>query len=183
MKPGVALSAGIVALTVAARAGAVETRTDVETDHIAAADDGGPRTAGWLVDPLSMATGWLGAEFDAACGESVVMSVAGAERWVFETRGYRVNLGVALYPQRYSFHGIYVHPVVEWARASGDGIATSALGGGVTVGYAWTWPFGATVRLGGGVTYARALTRSSSDGPLAFDVVRPRVDGDIGWVF
>ncbi len=185
MRLALALFAAVDALTVAPPAAAAETETDVETDHVTAADDGGPRSAGVLVHPLSMAAGWLGAELDAACGERVVMSVEGDERWMFGARGYRLDLGVALYPQRFSFHGIYVHPVVEWVRATGDGVGTSALGGGVTVGYAWTWLYGATVRLGGGAAYARALARPAGDGqgPIALDVVRPRIDADLGWVF
>ena len=159
MKPSAALFVATLSLTISRPAAAVETKTDVETDHVTAADDEGPRTAGLLVRALSMATGWPGAEIDVSSGPGVAMSAEGAERWVSGKGAYRVALGVALYPQRRSFHGVYVHPVVEWARATGDGMAASALGGGFTVGYAWTWPAGATVRLGGGVAYARALRR------------------------
>jgi hypothetical protein len=163
---------------------AVETNADVETDHITASDDGGPRTVGLLVRPLAMATGWVGAEIDAATGENVVMSVEGAERWVFGRKAARVDVGLALYPQRFSFHGVYVHPVVEWDLATGDALAASALGGGCTVGYAWTWPAGATVRLGGGLAYTRVLAATpDAQGTFALAGLRARLDGDIGWVF
>lgn len=163
---------------------AVETYADVETDHVTSADDGGPRTIGLLVRPLAMATGWMGAEVDAATGENAVMSVEGAERWVFGQRAARVDVGLALYPQRFSFHGVYVHPVVEWDLATGDALAASALGGGCTVGYAWTWPAGATLRLGGGVAYTRVLGAArDAQATLALEGLRARLDGDVGWVF
>lgn len=186
MKPAAALFVATLSLTLSRPAAAAETKADVETDHVTAADDEGPRTAGLLVRALSMATGWLGAEIDVSSGPGVALSAEGAQRRVFGRRAYRVALGVALYPQRPSFHGFYVHPVVEWARTTGDSMAASALGGGFTVGYAWTWPAGATVRLGGGVAYARALGTPPGSDPQASPVVeglQPRVDVDLGWVF
>jgi hypothetical protein len=171
------------ALAVPSRAVAVETEGDVETDHIDAADDGGPRSVGVLVHPLAMAAAWLGAEVDVACGSNVVMSVGGEERWVFGTRGERVAVGLALYPQRFSFHGIYVHPLAMWQRApDGGGGPANVFGAGVTVGYAWTWPFGATVRLGGGAAYVRSLASDRQANSIA-TALRPQVDGDVGWVF
>jgi hypothetical protein len=186
VKPSAALFVATLSLTISRPAAAVETRADVETDHVTAADDEGPRTAGLLVRALSMATGWLGAEIDVSSGPGVAMSAEGAERWGLGNRAYRVALGVALYPQRPSFHGVYVHPVVEWARAAGDHMVGSALVAGLTVGYAWTWPAGATVRIGGGVSYARALRTPPGSDPRPSPVVeglQPRVDVDVGWVF
>jgi hypothetical protein len=161
---------------------AVEDRTDVESDHIDATDDGGPRAIGFLLHPLFMATGWVGAEVDAACGERVLLSVEGDARWLFGTHGLRAVVGAALFPQRFAFHGLYVHPTFEWDRSAAGGASASALGGGITVGYAWTWSVGATVRLGGGIAYARGVT---SDGTvsLAFEGLRPAIDADAGWVF
>jgi hypothetical protein len=176
----IAAAAGVLAAALPARA--VETRADVETDHFDAADDGGPRALGVLVHPLAIATGWLGAEIDAACGEHLVLTIEGDARWVFGIRGFRTVLGLALFPQRFAFHGVYVHPTFEWDRATSGAVAASALGGGATVGYAWTWPFGASVRLGGGVAYAKSVF---GDGTAAIAVagLRPEVDADLGWVF
>jgi hypothetical protein len=182
MRVAATLSAAAVALTTASRAVAVETRADIATDHLDAADDGGPRTAGVLVHPLSVATGWLGAEFDVACGENVAMSIGAAEHRLFGDRGDQATLGFALYPQRFSFHGIYLHPMAKWQREARAGVAETTFGLGATVGYAWTWAVGATVRLGGGVAYAKALA-SEGEARLAPTGLRPQMDADIGWVF
>jgi hypothetical protein len=173
-------AAGILAA--APLAWAVEGPGDVETDHLDAADDGGPRAIGVLLHPVAIAAGWVGAEVDASCGDHVTLTVEGDARWIFGLRGYRTLLGFALFPQRFSFHGLYVHPTFEWDRSTAVGAAASALGGGVTVGYAWTWPVGAAVRLGGGVAYAKEIV---TDGQAAFAVEgpRPEVDADLGWVF
>jgi hypothetical protein len=179
-----ALSAVAVAgvLTAARLARAVEGPGDVETDHIDATDDGGPRTAGVLLHPLEIAAGWLGAEVDASCGDHATLTVEGDARWFFGVRGFRTLLGVALFPQRFSFHGLYVHPTFEWDRSTAGGVVATAVGGGVTVGYAWTWIAGASARLGGGVAYANGIVR---DGQAAFALggLRPEVDADLGWVF
>jgi hypothetical protein len=162
----------------AQRASAVERPGDVESDHIDATDDGGPRSAGFVLDAISIAAGWLGAEFDVACGEHLVLGVEGDARWLWGIHGVRAVLGVAFFPQRSSFHGLYVHPRGEWIHAA----STAALGGGITVGYAWTWPVGASVRLGGGIAYGRGI---AGDGPMrfAFDRFGPLADAGVGWVF
>jgi hypothetical protein len=162
----------------ARRASAVEGRGDVESDHVDAADDGGPRSAGFALDALSIATGWLGAELDAACGEHLVLGVEGDARWLWGLHGVRAVLGVAFFPQRFAFHGIYVHPRFTWNRVA----SAAALGGGITVGYAWTWPVGASLRLGGGIAYGKSI---AGDGQvrIAFDRLGPMADADVGWVF
>jgi hypothetical protein len=182
MKRALSLLAAVGVLTGARPALAVESRADVETDHLDATDDGGPRAAGVLVHPLGMATGWLGAEVDAAWGEYVVLSVEGDARWPWRTHGFRAVLGVALYPQRFAFHGIYIHPAFEWERSASGGVAATAIGAGVTVGYAWTWPVGASVRLGGGIAYAKGIV-SDGQSALGLEALRPEVDADLGWVF
>jgi hypothetical protein len=173
-------AAGVLAVAPIARA--VEGPADVETDHVDAADDGGPRAAGILVHPVAIAAGWLGAEVDASCGDHATLTVEGDARWVRGLHGYRALLGFALFPQRFSFHGVYVHPTFEWDRVTAVAAAANALGGGVTVGYAWTWAVGASVRLGGGIAYAKEIV---TDGQAAFALegLRPEVDADLGWVF
>jgi hypothetical protein len=182
MKRALSLLAAAGVLTATRRAPAVESRADVETDHLDATDDGGPRAAGLLLHPLGMAIGWLGAEVDAACGEYVVLSVEGDARWPWRMHGFRAVLGVALYPQRFAFHGIYIHPAVEWERSASADAPVTALGAGITVGYAWTWPVGASVRLGGGIAYAKGIV-SDSQSTLGLEALRPEVDADLGWVF
>jgi hypothetical protein len=170
--------AGMLTSVQAARA--VESAKDVETDHIDAADDGGPRSAGLLLRPIAMATGWLGAEIDAACGEHAVLTLEGDGRFA-RTRGVRAALGVVLYPQRFAFHGIYVRGLLEWDRVSAANVAT-VLGAAITVGYAWTLPVGAALRLGAGAGYARGKA-GDGQAPIALQGLGPRVDADLGWVF
>jgi hypothetical protein len=173
-------AAGVLAVAPLARA--VEGPGDVETDHLDAADDAGPRAVGVLLNPVAIAAGWLGAEVDASCGEHVTLTVEGDARGLFRLRGFRALLGFALFPQRFSFHGLYIHPTFEWDRATTVGAAATALGGGVTVGYAWTWPVGASVRLGGGVAYAKEIV-TEGQAAFALEGLRPQVDADLGWVF
>ena len=183
MRTGTSLAAALALVAAAPRARAVETRADVETDHIDAADDGGPRAAGVLLRPYVMALGQLGAEVDVALGESAAVTLEGDWLPAPDARAYGAALGVALFPQRFSFHGVYVHPRFEWASAASTGGASAQVAGAAaTVGYEWTWPVGATVRLGGGASYARAV---GSDGPVAAasEGLRPRVDAAVGWVF
>jgi hypothetical protein len=168
-------------LTVSQRSLAIEGPGDVESDHIDAADDGGPRSVGLLLHPIAMASGWLGAEIDAACGEHVVLGLDAEGRFAW-VHGVRAALEVLLFPQRFSFHGIYLHPTLEWDRVGTSAAATTILGGAITVGYAWTWPSGPTLRLGGGVGYTKAAV---GDGAalVALEGWRSQVDADLGWIF
>jgi len=181
MKRALSVVAISLVLTASRRSGAVESSNDVETDHVDAADDGGPRSVGFLLHPIGMASGWLGAEVDAACGEHVALSLEGDGRlaWI---HGVRAALGAVLFPQRFSFHGIYIHPTFEWNRVGADGVAATVIGGAITVGYAWTWPFGPTLRLGGGVRYTKG-TAGSGLSLIAWQGLGPQVDADLGWVF
>ena len=182
MKQALSIVALAVVLFAARRAGAVEGRGDVESDHIDATDDGGPRTAGILVDPLLMAMGWLGAEFDAACGEHVVITAEGNGRFFGGVRGFRARVGLAIFRQRFAFHGLYVHPTFEWERATAAGLTGRGIVGAITIGYDWTWISGLTVRLGAGMGYARGTL---NDGLAVFTSAgwSPAFDTNVGWVF
>jgi len=193
MRRALSVQAIAAVLTAAQTSRAVDSPDDVETDHIDAVDDGGPRSVGFLLHPILMAAGWFGAEVDASCGEHLLLSVEGDGRFAW-THGVRAALGVALFPQRFSFHGIYAHPTFEWNRVWANGVAATVLGGAITVGYAWTWPSGPTFRLGGGVEYAKGTIGSGqalfarelegSTAPLERgEGWRPRVDANVGWVF
>jgi hypothetical protein len=170
----------VVGVLASPRARAAESAADVETDHVEAGGEGAPRTAAVVLRPFWAALGWVGAEVDVACGEGAVFSVEGEVGRMRGVRGYRAAAGFALYAGRLAFRGFYVPPAFEWARAAVS--RASAAGGAVTLGYAWAWPRGFTLRLGGGVAYARALDAGAGM-PLAIARLRPVLDADVGWVF
>jgi hypothetical protein len=107
MKRGLSLALAAVLLAVTGRAGAVETGHDVESDHLVAGE-GALRAIALLVHPVSVATGWIGAEVDAAVGGRWMLSLAGEGRWDTRVHADRVSLGGALFLSR-SFEGFYVH--------------------------------------------------------------------------
>jgi hypothetical protein len=171
----------IAIVTAASPARAVETRGDVESDHVSAADDGGPRSIGVLVDPLAMGIGWLGGEIDAALAEPLVFTAEGDVR-AFGVPGYGATLGLAFFLQGIALRGIYLHPTVAWAHEHGRGVAVTGIGGGVSAGYEWTAFAGATLRLGAGGTYAKTA-RAGAGTAVALGGLRPQVDALVGWVF
>jgi hypothetical protein len=69
---------------------------------------------------------------------------------------------------------------VEWVRAlPGPG---GLLGAAALVGYEWTWPIGATLRLGAGAAYSRSIGGEGL--PISALVgLRPEMDGALGVVF
>jgi hypothetical protein len=174
----IALAAGLV--SIATRAGALETPRDVETDHVAARDDGAFPAIAVLLHPVAMATGWFGAEVDVALGDHVMVSVEGEARAGSRSHGDRAAGGMAFFLSR-AFDGLYLHPALEARRASVNGISGSAVGARLTAGYAWSWPLGVMLRLGGGVAYERALLGDAGAPGLAG--VRPWIDADVGWAF
>jgi hypothetical protein len=178
----VAAAAAALALSLVREARAVETRRDVETDHIDAADDGGPRSAGVLVHSLPTAVGSVGVEVDVALGASAALSVEG--HWVplGAIRAYATSVGMPLFPQRFAFHGLYVHPRVEWAVVSVQGASVQAGSAAVLVGYEWTWLSGATVRLAGGVAYSKAMGGDAA-ASSAWVGTHPEIDAALGWIF
>jgi hypothetical protein len=167
----------------ARRAGAAETRSDVDTDHLDAADDGGPRHAGFFLRPFGFALGCLGAQMAVAVAEKVAVSVEGALLLGDApglTRAYSASVGFPLFPQLFAFHGIYIDPRVEWVWASaGSG---RWVGAAALVGYEWTWPMGATVRLGGGAAFSKATDGETSQ-LRTMTGLRPEADGALGLVF
>ncbi len=179
------LAAAALALGHAPAATAAETRADVESDHVDAADDGGPRTAGVLVRASAIAWGSLGAEVDVSLGANAALSVEGDWLPFGPARAYAAAVGVPLFLQRFAFHGLYVHPRLEWAWASsGDGSAQGTLEIGsaaVLAGYEWTWPSGATLRLAGGIAYAKAMGGDSAASSLTG--WHPEIDAAVGWIF
>jgi hypothetical protein len=167
--------------TTAPPAAARETRRDVETDHLDAFDDGGPRSFALLVNPAALALGAFGGEGDLVLGDVGAMSFEGDWTSLGGTTAYGASVGFPLFPWRLMFHGFYVHPRITYARATSGGTAVDVLGGGATVGWQWTWRFGLTLRAGAGASYERVVT---DGGPgVALEGLRPLLDGEVGWVF
>jgi len=155
-----------------------ESSADVETDHVDAVDEGGPRYARLAVQPLLPALGLAVAEADVAIAEHV--AVSGALAWLVTPSGsgYRASAGAPVFPAHTVFHGLYVHPRIEWTRLP----SATSLGAAATLGYAWTWPFGATTSFGIGLAY----TRGAAVGIGAVAAVagfEPRFDTAVGWLF
>jgi hypothetical protein len=171
-----AAAAAAVASTAAAHG--AESPADVETDHVDAVDEGGPRYARLAVQPLLPALGLALAEANVAVAEHV--AVSGALAWLVTPSGsgYRASAGVPVFPVRAVFHGLYVHPRLEWTRLP----AGASLGVAATLGYAWTWPFGATTSCGIGVAYARG-SAVGAGAVVAFAGFEPRFDTAVGWIF
>jgi hypothetical protein len=179
----VALAAASTLASVAAAApvAAAETGQDVETDHLDAFDDGGPRSFGLLVNPAALALGAFGAEGDFVLGDVAAASVEGDWISLGNATAYGAAVGLPVFPWRLIFHGFYLHPRVTWARATLPGATVDVLGAGATIGWQWTWRFGLTLRAGAGVSYARVITDGGPD--VAIEGLRPLLDGDVGWVF
>jgi hypothetical protein len=167
-----------LAFSVAAEASAAETPADVETDHVDAAGDGSPRSASVLVHASTLVTGSAGIEAAVALGAIAALSVEGDWRPVAAPRVFAAVVGVVIYPERSTFHALYVHPRFAWAWASGLAVADGA----VLLGYQWTWAPGATIRLAGGVGYSNT-TRGDADGSPAQLGLHPELDAAAGWVF
>jgi len=166
---------------------AAETRPDVETDHIDAADDGGPRGWGLAVRPFQLDLGVVGAELGVAVGPSTAVTLEADWLALAPGRAYGATLGVAIFPTRPAFHGFYVHPRLESWRIPAGGSPRNAVGAGALAGYEWTAPAGATLKLGAGLAYCAWLP---GPGPQTVPSpvvpgtgVLPEVDVAVGWVF
>jgi hypothetical protein len=171
----------LAALAGASSARAAETRHDVETDHLDAFDDGGPRSFGVLVNPLATVLGTFGLEGDFVLGDAAALSVEGDWVSTSGTTGYAATVGLPIFPWRVIFHGFYVHPRATAAMVTSAGQSFDVLGIGATAGWQHTWRFGLTLRGGGGVSYDHVLGPEA--GSVAILGVRPMLDGQVGWVF
>jgi len=174
--------AGTVALF-SARLWASDPRDDVETDHIDAFDDLGPRAVGVFAGPDAIgfrsSRAGLGAEVDFVLGDTAAVSLGGL--WLpLAQGGYRVSVGTPLFLWAVPFHGLYVHPRVTLDhRAVADGSLDLA-GVGMTLGWELTWRAGFTVRLGSGAAYERALGGGAN---AVAGGIEPLFDGSVGWAF
>ncbi len=166
-------------------AGEPPDRHDVETDHVDAFDDVGPRSygafaragiAGGAGGGLWGAGTRIGAEVDVGLGDTVAASVIGEG----SPSGYGAAIGLPVFPGRVPFHGLYVHPRLTWRRMAVDGSLGSPVdcaGVATTVGGEWTLRPGFTLRAGIGLAYDAPVT------DLAGGAVVPTADAAVGWVF
>src|SRR5271166_2713755 len=100
MKLGMVVLALVSALTAASvDALAGERGTDVETDHLDAFDDGGPRSFALLTNPASLLVGALGAEGDVLLGDTAALSLEADWLVVGPATGASASVGVPLFPQ------------------------------------------------------------------------------------
>jgi hypothetical protein len=181
LRPALARALVLLAGIPAPSARAAETRDDVETDHLDAADDGGPRTWGLAVRPFELDFGLVGAEVGVSLVDRVVLTFEPSWWAPDPSLAYGVTVGLAFFPTRFSFHGFYLHPRLEAWRAPATG---NAVGIGATLGYEWTAPLGATLRLGGGLAYATWEGAASGVAtPATLTGLLPELDAAIGWVF
>jgi len=176
---------GLVAtgLLFSRRAWAADGRGDVETDHIDAFDDLGPRTAGVFcgADAVGVASSrvGLGAEVDFVLGDVSAFSIGGF--WLpFAENGYRVSVGMPIFAWGVPFHGLYLHPRVTLDHRAAAGGSLDIAGVGMTVGWERTWRPGFTTRIGSGVAYERAF---GDDANAVVAGIEPVFDGSVGWVF
>lgn len=135
-------------------------------------DDAPDRAVAVYANPLALALGVLGAEVDLALARHVALSLEGARYAIDGVVAHGVGVGAIVFPTHGAFEGLFVHPEIAYARVTGGGDLVSS---GMTIGYAWTWDAGFSLRLGGGVAYDRSTAFASG--------VRPTLDASVGWAF
>jgi len=183
MKLGmVVLALASVFILVSAEALASEKGADVETDHLDAFDDGGPRSFALLTNPASLLVGALGAEGDVLLGDTAALSLEADWLVVGPATGASASVGVPLFPQGVALHGFYLHPRLFAARAWAGGSHGDVAGAGATLGWEWTLRIGLTIRAGAGAAIDRPV---GGDGSVVSPMVgfRPLLDGSVGWAF
>lgn len=154
-------------------------------------DEEADRAIGVFFNPLGAAVGVYGGEVDVVVGRKVTLNLQGAIYRVGDTSGRGLGFGAQFFPFRSAFHGFYLYPQIAYAHASADVLGTSVsgdvLGFGGTAGWQWTWDYGFSLRIGGGVLwFADVASATSSDGSqvrLALDGARPVLDASLGWTF
>jgi len=176
----VALASALTAASVDARA--EERGADVESDHLDAFDDGGPRSFALLTNPASVLFGALGAEGDVLLGDTAALSLEADWLVAGPASGASASVGVPLFPQGVPLHGFYLHPRLFAARAWAGGSHGDVAGAGATLGWEWTLRIGLTIRTGAGAAIERPV---GGDGSAVSAMVgfRPLLDGSLGWAF
>lgn len=183
MKLGmVVLALAPVLAAASTEARAAEKGADVESDHLDAFDDGGPRSFALLTNPASLLFGAIGAEGDVLLGDVAALSLEADILAMGPATGASASVGVPLFPQGVALHGFYLHPRVFAARAWAAGSHGDAVGIGATLGWEWTLPVGFTLRVGAGAAIDRPV--GGDAGPVSSLVgFRPLLDASLGWAF
>ncbi len=146
------------------------------------------RSRALLLNPLAMPMGIFGAEADWA---PVRFAALALEAAVYLRQGVpatAVGVGLLFYPQGSVFRGLFVEPRLVYARPVAEPVpeldwSIDVVGAGGTVGWQWTWDYGFTVRLGGGVIDFLGGSRTDAAGDAVALGPSLVVDGCVGWVF
>jgi hypothetical protein len=182
----VAVVANAAVLLEAPCASATESPSDVETDHIQAFDDVGPRSFAVLASSGGEGLGRFGAkmggELDFGLSDAMALSIDGGWLLSAHEAGYGVAIGTPVFLARVPFHGLYVQPRVSLAHRAIDGVSIDTADVGATLGWQWTLREGLTLRLGVGVAYGVRLSDAGGPGE-AFAGLEPLADAGVGWVF
>jgi hypothetical protein len=177
-------------------AAAAQSRADVETDHVDAFDDVGPRSFGILANAriagLDRTGARVGVELDLGLSSAVALSLGGeCVAPGAGAAGCGAALGAIVFFERVPFHGLYVQPRLTWSRVTYPGSpmqdaavaeGVQSLSAGAVVGWELTWRAGPTVRFGGGLAYSGAFGAASAT-ELDRARVQSVVDAAAGWVF
>jgi hypothetical protein len=130
----IALTLASAATAVSPDARAEDRRTDVESDHLDAFDDGGPRSFALLTNPALLLFGAIGAEGDVLLGDTAAVSLEADWLGVGPTAGAAATVGVPIFPQGVALHGFYLHPRLFAARAWAGGNHGDVAGAGARLG-------------------------------------------------
>jgi hypothetical protein len=146
------------------------------------------KTAGIFVNPLGIAFGVFGAEFDYAVAEKLTLNISGSFYKTGNTTAFGGGVGAQWFPLEKAFHRFWIMPRVDFAAATAEeqGISASAklLAVGGLLGWQWTWDGGFSIRLGGGAMYYTALAEDEDKTvEVGLKGVLPSLDFSIGYTF
>jgi hypothetical protein len=126
----------------------------------------------------------VGVEAALALDATVALTLAGGWLALDPDRAHDLAVGVAFFPARFAFHGVYVRPSLAAGRARAGGVLRDTVLGAAVVGYQWTAPVGASLRLGGGLAYGTWMGAAPSAAPPApTPGISPQLDACLAWVF
>lgn len=183
-----ALSVGAFLSTAAAQAQQAAPRDGSDSPESATQGD---ESVAVFVNPLGLLYGVFNGDLDFALRSDLTLNLSGAYYNIGDTSAFGVGVGVQYFfaSNRRPFHGWYVYPALNYAKAEAKSSDTRAeaslVGVSATIGYQWNWqPF--ALRLGLGAGYFAAVARGESDGEsesVSLEGVLPRLDASIGLTF
>ena len=156
-------------------------------------DSDSPKSFGLFVNPLSIAFGYYGAEFDYSPTRMLSLNL-GADYYSHtsdsvSTTAVAISLGTQVFVTgKRSFEGLYLYPRLMFAAADAeDDVGSSAsatlVAIGATAGYQWDWASGLALRLGVGGIYYAAVASESSGTAVGLDGAQLALDASLGWTF